>query len=1033
MRKGALLIIATMLLALQPCFAQDRYELRGQVLSDSGEPLIGATVIRHGPDRTGTLAGERGYFSIQVAAGDTVTVSMLSYDSVTLPVNGRRSLVVRLQENAEYLESVVVIGYGEQNAKDVTGAIAAVDVAKLQQVPVTDIGQALQGRVAGVVMSSADGQPGEDMSILIRGANSITQDNSPLYVIDGFPTEDFSPSLLNPDDIKSISILKDASAGAIYGARGANGVVIIETRTGAGEALVTYNGSVGVQQLPFYLDVMSPYEFVRYLDDMGAAGSYLTGGKTLDDYRDVEGRNWQEEMFRSALVHKHSLALTGGSTRTRYNCSMSYTGQDGVVIGSGFERYQGRIKLEQDLWEKFTLRLNMNYSRSASTGAITSEEGGSAGAWQSYLMYRLWSYSPIGFGSADDDDDETMVDITRLNPVISAKNSYRNVVHSYFYGNASLVWKPTSDLKITEMFGYTEQGTNTRLFNNSKTWSGFMTKFNNNGVNGSFEDDGRGEWVNELTANYKHTYTKRTVLSGMASFSMSHQQRSRYGYNAKLIPNEDLGVSGLDTGTPSKLRSYETESNMMSLLARLNYSWDARYLFTVSFRADGSSKFPAGNRWGFFPSGAFAWRIGNERFMKRLKAVSDAKLRLSWGVTGNNRIGDNTWYTTVDYVDYYAMGYQTPSPASGVVNYANSSLSWEKTEQYDLGADLGLFKDRLRLTADIYLKTTRDLLLNAYVPYTTGVGSATLNVGSVANRGLELSIDAVPVQKRDFSWAASFNIAFNDNRVLSLANGQKSFTTTVPWTGDFSATPLYITRVGGPLTAFYGLIWDGVYTMDDFNMDSMGNPVLKSAVPDNGNARSTILPGDIKYRDLNGDGTITADDMCVIGRAIPLHTGGFNNDFRWKRLNLNVFLQWSAGQDIFNANRITMEGNYAGRSVNQLASYADRWSPTNQDSKLFRAGGYGPRGFYSTRTLEDGSYLRVKNVMLSYDFDGSKLKKLHIKALQLSASCQNVWTFTRYSGMDPEVSTQKSVLTPGFDYSAYPRNRVWTLSVKASF
>lgn len=1033
MRKGALLIIATMVLALRPCLAQDRYELRGQALSDSGEPLIGATVIRHGPDRTGTLAGERGYFSIQVAAGDTITVSMLSYDSVTLPVNGRRSLVVRLRENAEYLESVVVIGYGEQNARDVTGAIAAVDVAKLQQVPVTDIGQALQGRVAGVVMSSADGQPGEDMSILIRGANSVTQDNSPLYVIDGFPTEDFSPSLLNPDDIKSISILKDASAGAIYGARGANGVVIIETRTGAGEALVTYNGSVGVQQLPFYLDVMSPYEFVRYLDDMGAAGSYLSGGKTLDDYKDVKGRNWQEEMLRNALVHKHSLSLTGGSTRTRYNCSMSYTGQDGVVLASGFERYQGRIKLEQDLWEKFTLKLNMNYSRSASTGAVTSEEGGSAGAWQSYLMYRLWSYSPIGFGSADDDDDETVVDITRLNPVISAKNSYRNVVHSYFYGNASLVWKPTSDLKITEMFGYTEQGTNTRLFNNSKTWSGFMTKFNNNGVNGSFEDDERGEWVNELTANYKHKYTKRTMLSGTASFSMSHQQRSRYGYNAKLIPNEDLGVSGLDTGTPSKLRSYETESNMMSLLARLNYSWDARYLFTVSFRADGSSKFPAGNRWGFFPSGAFAWRIGNERFMKRLKAVSDAKLRLSWGVTGNNRIGDNTWYTTVDYVDYYAMGYQTPSPASGVVNYANSALSWEKTEQYDLGADLGLFKDRLKLTADVYLKTTRDLLLNAYVPYTTGVGSATLNVGSVANRGLELSIDAVPVQKRDFGWTASFNIAFNDNRVLSLANGQKSFTTTVPWTGDFSATPLYITRVGGPLTAFYGLIWDGVYTMDDFNLDSMGNPVLKSAVPDNGNARSSILPGDIKYRDLNHDGTITSDDMCIIGRAIPLHTGGFNNDFRWKRLNLNVFLQWSAGQDIFNANRITLEGNYAGRSVNQLASYADRWSETNQDSKLFRAGGYGPRGFYSTRTLEDGSYLRIKNVMLSYDFNGAKLKKLHIKALQLSASCQNVWTFTAYSGMDPEVSTQKSVLTPGFDYSAYPRNRVWTLSVKASF
>ena len=1032
MYKRFLTILLVLCMEVPHLLAQGgRYDLRGQVLSENGETLIGATVIRHGAERTGTLTGDKGYFTLNVAPGDTITVSMLSYESVTVPVGGRRSLVVRLAESAEFLESVVVVGYGEQSVKDVTGAIAAVDVGSLQQVPVTDIGQALQGRVAGVVMSSADGQPGEDLGILIRGANSVTQENTPLYVIDGFPTESFSPSQLNPDDIKSISILKDASAGAIYGARGANGVVIIETKTGAGESSVTYNGSVGLQQVSNYLEMMDPYEFVRYLDDMGMGAQYLSeAGKTLDDYRGVAGRNWQKEMLHTALVHKHSVGVTGGGSRTRYTASLSYANQDGVVRGSGFERYQGRIKVEQVIFEKLTFRSNANYSRSTSTGAVTSEEGGSSGAWQSYLMYRLWSYSPIGFGEVDEEED-TAVDITRLNPVISADNTYRNVGVSYFYGNASLVWKPTSDLKITEMFGYTSQATDTKIFNNSLTWSGFKTRFNNNGVNGSYQNDRREEWVNELTANYKHKYTKRTVLSATGSFSMSSLSRSRYGYSSRLIPDEDLGISGLETGTPNKLRSTENASAMMSALGRVNFSWEAKYLVTASLRADGSSKFPKGRRWGLFPSAALAWRIVNEPFMSSLGAVSDAKLRLSWGITGNNRIGDNTWYTTIDYVDHYPHGTQTPSPAAGITGYSNSALTWEKTEQLDAGLDLAFFGGRLSLTFDAYDKTTRDLLLSAYVPYTTGVGTATLNVGSVRNRGVELSIGAVPVKTRDFEWTADFNISFNDNRVLALAGGQDSFTTAVPWTGDFSGTPLYITRVGGPLTAFYGLVWDGVYTMDDFSSDSMGNLVLKGSVPDNGSVRTQIQPGDIKYSDLNGDGTITLDDCCVIGNAMPVHTGGFNNDFRWRRFTLNVFLQWSAGQDIFNANRIALEGNFAGRGVNQLASYSDRWSADNQDSRMFRAGGYGPRGFYSTRTLEDGSYLRVKNIMLSYDFGRTAFR--HVKSLQLALSCQNAFTFTSYSGMDPEVSTQTSVLTPGFDYSAYPRNRVWTFSVKALF
>ena len=396
-------------------------------------------------------------------------------------------------------------------------------------------------------------------------------------------------------------------------------------------------------------------------------------------------------------------------------------------------------------------------------------------------------------------------------------------------------------------------------------------------------------------------------------------------------------------------------------------------------------------------------------------------------------MGDYAYYTAIDYSDYFAHGSQTPSSATGVSQFNNSGLSWEKTEQIDLGLDYGMFDNRVMLTADVYRKTTKDLLLNAYVPYSTGVGNALLNVGSVRNDGVEITLETLNVQGRDFKWSSSFNISFNRNEVLELANNQTAFTTNLSWTGDFSSTPLYITKVGGPISSFYGLVWDGVYQLEDFNQNPDGSYSLKSTVPDNGNARDIIQPGDIKYVDQNKDGTINNSDMTMIGRAYPIHTGGFGNDFTYKGFTLSVFLQWSYGNDVMNANRIALEGNYAGRTVNQLASYADRWSLDNQTSTNYRAGGYGPRGYYSTRTLEDASYLRIKNMMLAYDLPKKALKIMHMSKLQIYASLQNLYTFTNYSGLDPEVSTLHSALTPGFDYSAYPRARVYQVGLKLGF
>lgn len=1037
MKRWQLWLVALLSCLTLSATAQTPYQLRGRVVDRNGNPLLGTTVVCKNNPQVGTVTGADGYFTLKVTPNEVLVVSMISYEPREVPVQGRRTLVVELFDSNEQIEEVVVIGYGEQSARDVTGAITSVDVAAIEQMPTTDVNEALQGRMAGVVISSNDGQPGEEMNLVIRGANSVTQDNSPLYVVDGFPTEDFSMMDLNPNDIKSISILKDASAGAIYGSRGANGVVIIETKSGRGKVTVNYSGSLAIKQVANKMDVMNPYEYVRYNLELypDSASSLLDdAGMTLDDYRNVEGYDWQEELFQTALTHNHSVTMSGSSDNTQYMFSGSYLNQEGVVISTGYERFQGRLKLDQKLSPKLTLGVNANYTYGETDGALAAEAGSSSSSWQSYLMYRVWSFSPIDKGILDSDEgEEAEVDVTQLNPITSAVNSLRLVEQKAFLGNLSLKYQITPELRWMSTFGMNHRMNEEKRFNGSKTYAGFKHKYNTNGLNGSYNTDTRREWVNENTLNFKKKFNRRHTLNAMAGFTLQNYTRSRYGYNVIKIPNDALGFSGLETGTPNKIRSTESQNRTMSFLGRVNYSLLSRYLFTVSFRADGSSKFPEDNRWGYFPSAAIAWRINNESFLKRARWIDDLKLRVSWGITGNNRIGDFSYYSALDYVDHYALGNSTPSAAAGISSYANKALTWEETEQYDLGLDFAVLKNRIRLTADVYRKTTRDLLLNAYVPFSTGVGSAQLNVGSVRNEGIELTLETVNVKTRDFTWASSFNIAFNRNEVLELANGQTSFTTNVAWTGDFSATPLYITRVGGPISSFYGLIWDGVYQLEDFNQLPNGAYELKSTVPDNGNNRNIIQPGDIKYVDQNGDGTITNDDMVVMGRTYPIHTGGFSNDFKWRNLALNVFFQWSYGNDIMNVNRMALEGNYAGRAVNQFASYSDRWSFENQDSQNFRAGGYGPRGYYSTRTLEDGSYLRLKNVTLSYDLPKKVIRKLSLAKAQVYVSLQNLWVLTDYSGMDPEVSTMHSTLTPGFDYSAYPRNKTYTFGVKIGF
>ncbi|MFT4202837.1 MAG: TonB-dependent receptor [Chitinophagaceae bacterium] len=1013
--------------------------------SASGSPLQGV-VVNLSRSKSAKATDVKGAYEIKAKTNDTLVFSHIGYNTVKVVVQAQTRVDIWLTQRKRELDEVIVIGYGSVKRKDVTGSVGQLDMDDVTKAPVASFDQAMAGRIAGVQVSSDEGQPGSEMNIVIRGGNSLTQSNAPLYVVDGFPIEDFSNASLSPDDIASVTVLKDASATAIYGARGANGVIIIETKKGkAGQPVITYNGYVGLQHATKRMDLMSPYEFVKYqleLDSLDMTNTYLTTpGKTLDDYKNVQGIDWQDLLFRTAFMHNHNLSLRGGTSQTKYSISGSVIDQDGVIINSGYRRKQLRVAVDQVINKKLKTSINVNYSRDKNYGALTSTQASSNSAYASYLMYRVWSYRPVSTGSTDIvdaflDDDAGGDDggsVIIMNPIVSTKNEIRQQTRVNLLANAGLAYTISKELSLNITGGYNNRLTKNEAFYNSKTYQGYASSVNTKGVNGSYQDVELTNWVNENTLNYKKRFDKNNQFDLLGGFTMQGTDVTTYGFTATNIPvsNESLGLRALQLGLPSTVTSIATRNTLVSFLGRANYTFKSRYLLTASFRVDGSSKFSKQNRWGYFPSGAFAWQMGDEKFLRNSKIISDAKLRVSYGLTGNNRIEDFARYLTVDLTDYYSFGNGTPGYAAVLDNLGNKNLKWESTESIDIGYDLSLFKNRIIVTLDAYRKTTKDLLLNANIPYSSGFSSAYKNVGSIRNDGLEITLNTINIQTKSFSWTSNFNISFNKNKVVALSENQNSILSTVTFTSDFNSYPLYIAQLGGPAAAFYGYVWDGNYQYSDFDLQSDGSYVLKSSVPTNGNSRSVIQPGDIKFVDQNGDGVVNDKDRVVIGRALPIHYGGFNNNFTYKGLSLNVFFQWSYGNDIMNANRIVFEGNFLNRyNINQFANYTNRWTPENQTNAIPRAGSDYPGG-YSSRTMEDGSFIRLKTVQLTYAFPQRMVGAL--KGVDVYVAGQNLHTWTNYSGMDPEVSTQNSTLTPGFDYSAYARNLTVTFGVKVTF
>lgn len=1054
----------------------------GTVLDDRETPLGGVSVLIKNSSK-GVTTDSKGKFSIQISTNSASLVfSYLGFESFEQSVTKGVDLKILLKRKETLSDEVVIIGYGTTTRKDLTGSVAKASVEDMMKAPVANFSDALSGRVSGVTVSSSDGQPGALPKIVIRGNNSVTQDNSPLYVIDGFPLESPNIGSINPQDVESIEVLKDASATAIYGARGANGVIMITTKKGkAGPPDINFGIYFGYQEMTKKISLMNPYDYLEYqrekdslTNNFFVSNGLVSPGYYTDSlyyrnfsknkYLSIPAVDMQDLMYVRAPMQNYNLSISGGNDKTRYLVSGNILNQAGILVNSGYQRYQGRINLDQVVSSKIKVGINANYGYNKQWGGAT-QPGNINGYFASTFApsYSIYGYRPItplnsqGNQIVDLDGEfidpglhqntgvaVSMVVNPYLNQLHQVKEDYINNLST----NAYLDYQIAPYLKLRITGGITTNVQRNVQFYDTLTAQGsrFTSPGAANGVNGSIINYHANYWVNENILNYKRVFKKSHSLDALVGFTESGVKTFSNGAVANQIPNPSLGISGLDEGTPQRINSASSASTIASILGRINYSYKYRYYFTASYRADGTSKFAPENRWGYFPSGSFKWRISEEKFLKNNKLVTDANLRVSYGITGNNRVSDFPYLTSIATQQNMFIFNGSQISAAYPSSLANKNLKWESTSQFNLGLDLGFFENkRITFTADIYRKNTKDLLLNSTIPTSLGFSTVFNNIGSVRNQGLELSLNSLNLKGSDFSWSSQFNIAWNQSKVLSLAANQEALVLATGWEANYSSSPAYIVKLGQPLGMLYGLVWDGVYTQDDFDYTTAINPsagfagmgshyVLKNNVPTNGNSRAVIQPGDIKYKDLNGDGIINSGDFTIIGRGLPIHTGGFNNNFTYKNFDLNIFFQWSYGADIQNANRILFDGNANNVNIiNQFASYKDRWSVNNRESKNFRIGGGGPLGFYSSRTVEDGSFIRLKTLQIGYNLANNRLRKANIKSVRVYMSGQNLYTWTKYTGQDPEIGTFNSVLTPNFDWSGYPRANTITFGANFNF
>jgi TonB-linked outer membrane protein, SusC/RagA family len=1024
LRKTVLPVL--LLMAYQ---ANSQVTVIGTVKSDEGSLLENVTV-RVKNFSIATKTNENGQFTLELKPEHkTLVFSSIGYKTTEVPVNGKTIINVTMNASASGLDEVVVMGYQSARKRDLTGSVGIVNVEEMQKAPVLSFADALGGRVAGVQVVSPDGKPGSQPNILIRGLGSITQDSRPLYVIDGMPIEDPNNNMIDPADIETMTVLRDASSTAIYGARGANGVIVITTKKGKkGPSIVRYNGSYGVNEPYKYYKLLSPYEFVRLVSDQfGAANNpYLTGGKTLEDYRHTEGIDWQDRLMRTGTMNNHSINISGGDNNTVYSFAGNYIKQTGILIASDFTRYQGKLTLDQKVGKRGKVGGMLTYTRSLNRGGNPSP-----GATSS-LFFSAYTYRPISAPAFAElpledllYDPENDAGDYRLNPIISYSNELRNIINRNINGNVYFDYNIAKGLKFTARGSIYSMETRNENFNNSKTRSG--GPFSSLGVNGTVTNTSRDVLSNTNLLQYNTLLGVNHNLTAMVGTDIQQTNYKSFAFGATNIPDETLGISGLDAGIVQQNRANATltTNTLMSGFGRVDYNYAGKYYVTASFRADGSSKFQK-NRWGYFPSAAVKWKLSEEKFFKGQSFISDANIRVTYGEAGNNRVGDFDYAAKLDFTTQLYLQGSLVGLNAVTQTLANRDLKWETSVQKNLGFDLGFLNNRLNLTVEFYHNKINDLLYRTPLPGNTGYTTSVMNIASLSNRGLEISLGAELVRSKNFSYSSNFNISFNKNRLEALSDpDEEGILTVVNWEPNFASTPAFISRIGGPLGQIYGYISEGLYQYEDYDKLPNGTYVLKPHI--SGSVVQIgrgVAPGAEKYRDINGDGMITDDDKTVIGNGYPIHTGGWSNNFRYKNFDLNIFFQWSYGNDIINANRIWFTGGeITYRSnlgpQNAFAEYANRWTPTNTNTDIAKIGSNA--NVYSTRYVEDGSYIRLKTFNLGYRLPSKLLSKHKIRALRVFVSASNLFTLTKYKGYDPEVSTYSSGLSPALDYSSYPR------------
>lgn len=1016
------LIVLTLKAASPKQTSNDR-KIKGSVVDESGLPVIGANIVVEGTTN-GTITDLDGNFSLQVPEKAELRISYIGYLDQRVKVGNNNTLHIILKEDTQALDEVIVVGYGTMKKSDLTGSVSSIKVDELKEGIGTSVDQMLFGKSAGVSVIQNSGEPGAGFSINIRGASSINAGVEPLYVIDGVPIDNSRAvesgsivgfnsnrtprnpmSTINPADIESLEVLKDASATAIYGSRGANGVVLITTKSGkTGKQQVSYSGSVSISSPAKKLDLLNAADYKRVLnaiiDEGGESEIYRVG----DIANNGLGMDWQDEVTKqNAISHEHQLSFTGGNEKTFYYASLNYANQDGIVKNTSFERWGARLNLKSNINSRLTVNFNVSGSyvkdHFVANGYGVNAEAG--------VLYAAYNYDPT---LAVKDEDGNYVRSTILsvdNPVAiqegmkSHSDTYRILASAY--GEYRIIDGLTAKLSLGTDF----------VNENRKNFISSLTQYGeDNGGIGSNQNSEKSNYIIEGTLNYAKTFKDKHSVGGL--FGMSYQCFVNTSMNSRAadFPDESLGADNLQLGNQETFRitNSVTGNRLASYISRFNYGFDDRYLATITFRADGSSRFGTNHRFGYFPSAALAWKISNESFLKSFNALSQLKMRLSWGRTGNQEIGNYPALST------YSSGNDAIWNGQAVTGtkpskIPNPDLKWETTDQYNIGVDYGFFNNRLNGSIDYFWKKTTDMLLELPIPQSTGYSNQLTNIGRIDNRGIELSLNTVNIDNRDFSWTSNFTFSAMKNEVKDLGGIDE----IIIGAGYTHVDQVVIRRPGVPLNSYYGYEVEGVWQVND----------------DYSKMKEDYVPGDLKYVDQNGDGVIDDKDRVVLGNSFPDFSWSFGNTFTYKNFGLYVFFEGVQGVDMLNGNLIDNYFPISFRRNKFSELYLNRWTvdnPTNEYPSFVNPLKFG-RKVCNSRTISDASYVRLKTIRLSYTFP--KVSK-YIASLQVYATAENLFTWTDYIGLDPTLNSNNNS-NFRMDFNSYPSARTYMFGVKLDF